>query len=131
MSETSGLFAAARNSAATLLSSGRTRLELLGNEVKEEKLRAARLLLLSQMVAFCLAIGTILAVGLLVVLFWDNRVAVLACFSALFLAVAGLAFIALRTALRTPGHLFAASLAELDADLSQLRAAARNESRSD
>jgi len=62
----SGLFAAARNSAATLLTAGRTRLELLGNEIKEEKLRAVHLLLVSQLLAFCLALGTILGVALLV-----------------------------------------------------------------
>jgi uncharacterized membrane protein YqjE len=44
-----GLFTGTRNGALALLGSGRTRLELLGNELKEEKLRAVRLLLWSQM----------------------------------------------------------------------------------
>ena len=42
--ENSGLFAALKNIAATLLVSGKTRLELLGNEIEEEKLRAMQLL---------------------------------------------------------------------------------------
>mgnify|MGYP000893412103 CR=1 FL=1 len=58
-----GLLSATRNGVATLLSAGRTRLELLGNEIREEKLRAVRLLLLSQVVAFCLMVGTIVAVA--------------------------------------------------------------------
>ena len=73
-----GLFAGATNGATALLATGRTRLELLGNELKEEKLRAVRLLLLSQMLAFCAALGTVLLVALLVVVYWENRAIVLA-----------------------------------------------------
>lgn len=126
-----GLFAAARNSAATLLTAGRTRLELLGNEIKEEKLRAVRLLLVSQLLAFCLALGTILGVGLLVVLFWEQRAALLGGFCVFFFASAGVAYVGLQRAIRSPDRMFSASLAELGADLSQLKAAARNESRTD
>ena len=127
----SGLFAAARNSAATLLTAGRTRLELLGNEIKEEKLRAVHLLLVSQLLAFCLALGTILGVALLVVLFWEQRAAVLGGFCVLFFAVAGVAYVGLQRAVRSPDRMFSASMAEFGADLSQLKAAARNESRTD
>ena len=58
----SGLFAALKGIAATLLVSGKTRLELLGNEIEEEKLRAIHLLLLAQSMAFCLAVGVLLGV---------------------------------------------------------------------
>jgi uncharacterized membrane protein YqjE len=136
MSETSdsdrgGLLAAAKNSAATLLASGRTRLELLGNEIKEEKLRAIRLLLVSQAVAFCLLVGTVLAIALLLALFWDNRVALLGSFSCLFFAVAGLAYLALKRLTEAPENLFSTSIAELEKDLRQLKGAASNESRAD
>jgi uncharacterized membrane protein YqjE len=127
----SGLLAGARNSALALLGSGRTRLELLGNELKEEKLRAVRLLLLSQMLAFCLALGTILLVGLLVIVYWDQRVVILASGSVLFIAGSGLAYLALQRAMRRPDHLFAASLAQLEEDLRQLKRAAGDESRAD
>lgn len=124
-----GLFAAAKNSAATLLSAGRTRLELLGIELKEEKLRAIRLLLVSQLLAFCLALGTIIGVALLVVVFWDDRVAVLGGFCAFFFVVAGLAYSRLRSAIMSPDHMFSASLAEIGNDLGELQAAARDETR--
>ncbi len=127
----SGVFAAAKNSAATLLTAGRTRLELLGNEIKEEKLRAVRLLLVSQLLAFCLALGTILGVALLVVVFWDNRAAVLGAFCTLFFAIAAFAYASLQRTIRTPDRLFSASIAELGEDLRQLQAATRNESRAD
>ena len=126
-----GLFTGARDGALTLLGSGRTRLELLGNELKEEQLRAVRLLLWSQMLAFCLALGTILLVGLLVVVFWEQRVVLLASTGVLFVACGGLAYIALQRGMRRPEHLFAASLAQLEEDLRQLKQAAGDESRTD
>jgi len=134
MSETpasGGLLAATRNSAATLLATGRTRLELLGNEIRDEKLRAVHLLLLSQAVAFCLMIGLILAIALLVVVFWDSRMFVLGGFTALFALVGSFAYFALRRAMRRGQSIFATSIAQLGEDLQQLRTAAGNESRPD
>ncbi|HOG02583.1 MAG TPA: phage holin family protein [Accumulibacter sp.] len=130
MSETTGsggggLLAAARNSAATLLASGRTRLELLGNEIKAEKLRAVHLLLVSQTVAFCLLVGILLAIALLLVLFWDNRVALLGSFSCLFFVIAGLAYLALKRLTEAPENLFSTSIAELEEDLRRLHDTAR------
>lgn len=118
--ERRGLFSAARSGAATLLSTGRTRLELLGNEIKEEKLRAVRLLLLSQVAAFCLMVGTIVAVALCVIVFWDNRVVVLSSFLAFFLVLGGAAALVLKQSLNQPSSIFAASIGELDEDLQQL-----------
>jgi len=74
--ETNGLFAALKGIAATLLASGKTRLELLGNEIEEEKLRAIQLLLMAQSMVFCFGVGVILAVALISSLFWDNRLLV-------------------------------------------------------
>lgn len=135
MSETStgsgGLLAAATRSAATLLASGRTRIELLGNELHEEKLRAVSLLLVSLAVAFCLMFGTMLAITLLLVVFWDTRVVLLGGFTVLFFAIGGLTYLALKRALRAPRSIFRASLAELGEDIRQLRGAVGNESTTD
>ena len=60
----SGLFAALKNIAATLLAGGKTRLELLGNEIEEEKLRAMQLILMAQGMVFCFGVGTLLAVAM-------------------------------------------------------------------
>ena len=130
-SASGGLLAATRNSAATLLATGRTRLELLANEISEEKLRAVHLLLLSQVAAFCLMVATILAIGLLLVLFWDNRLAILGGLTAFFLAGSCLAYLALRRTMTRSNRLFAASISELGKDLRQLQGAAGNESRPD
>ena len=126
-----GLFTGTRNGALALLGSGRTRLELLGNELKEEKLRAVRLLLWSQIMVFCLALGTTLLVALLFAVYWENRVVLLASRGVLFIACSGLAYVALQRSMRRPEHLFAASLAQLEEHLRQLKQAAGDESRTD
>jgi len=118
-----GLFAAVKNLAATLVATGRTRLELLSNEVEAEKLRALRLLLLIQALMFCLGLGVLLVVVLIVLLLWDQRIAVVGVFTALFLGFAIYLYAAIRRALQRPEPVFAASLAELQEDLRQLKAA--------
>ncbi|MGA7178698.1 MAG: phage holin family protein [Thiobacillaceae bacterium] len=118
-----GVFASLKNLAATLVATGRTRLELLGNEIALEKQRALRLLLLTQALIFCLGLGLLLVVTLIALLMWDQRIAVVTVFAVLFLGLAGLLFAAVRRALHPPEPVFAASLAELQEDLRQLKAA--------
>ena len=77
--DTNSLFAALKGIAATLLASGKTRLELIGNEIEEEKLRAMQLLLMAQGMAFCFGVGVILAVALISSLFWTTGSLFLAC----------------------------------------------------
>ena len=102
---------------------GRTRLELLSNEFEAEKLRALRLLLLTQALMFCLGLGVLLVVVLVMLLLWDQRIAVVGVFTALFLGLAIYFYAAIRRVLRRPEPVFAASLAELQEDLRQLKAA--------
>jgi uncharacterized membrane protein YqjE len=124
----SGLFTALKNIAATLVAGGKTRLELLGNEIEEEKLRALQLILVAQGMMFCLGVATLLGVALLVSLFWDNRVAVLAASALLFLGFGGLFYFRFKRATQRSEHLFAASIAELQEDLRQLKTAVDHES---
>lgn len=125
--ETNGLFAALKGIAATLLASGKTRLELLGNEIEEEKLRAMQLLLMAQGMVFCFGVGVILAVALISSLFWDNRLLVLGVFALLFLVAGGFFYSRFKNATQRPDRAFAASLAELQEDLRQLKAAMGHE----
>lgn len=126
--ESSGLFAALKNIAATLLSSGKTRLELLANELEEERLRALHLLVMAQGMVFCFGVGTLLAVALLTALFWDNRLLVLSASAGFFLVLGGVFYALFRHSLRRPEKMFAASIAELQEDLRQLKAAVSHES---
>ena len=61
--QSSGLFAALKNISVTLLTTGKTRLELLGNELEEEKQRAVRLVLMAQGMVFCFGVGALLFVA--------------------------------------------------------------------
>ncbi len=119
-----GLFASLKHLAATFVAMGRTRLELLGNEIAIEKQRLLRLLLLSQALLFCLGLGVILLVALTVLLFWDQRLIVVGALVIIFLGVAGFVYAAIGRLLSPPQSVFAGSLAELEEDLRQLKKAA-------
>lgn len=118
-----GLFAALKNLSATLLSSGRTRLELLGNELEEEKLRAIQLLLMAQGLVFCLSISVFVLVLFFTAVFWESRIIVLGASSGILLIVSAGIAIGLKRALYRPRRMFDASLSELEEDIRQLKAA--------
>lgn len=121
--EAGGLLAALRNSAVTLVATARTRIELAGNELASERIRLVRLLLLAVGALFCLGVGILLLFALVVALNWEQRTLVLGGGAALFLLGGGLLlFAALRANDRRQA--FAATIAELEEDLRQLRAAA-------
>lgn len=122
-----GIFASVKNLAATFVAMGRTRLELLGNEIAVEKRRFLSLFLLSQVLMFCLVLGVILLVALMALLFWDQRLLVIAVMAIFFLGLAGFLYIAVRRLLHPPESVFASSLAELEEDLRQLKAASGHE----
>ena len=126
-----GLFAALKRIAATLLASGQTRLELLANEFEEEKLRAVQMLVMAVGAAFCLGAGVLVLILFLAVLFWESKVLVLgtSCFVLLLLGAGFVA--AFRRAAQRPEKMFAASLAELQGDLRQLKAAVGQDAQSE
>jgi len=118
-----GIFASVKNLAATFVAIGHTRLELLGNEIALEKQRFLSLILLSQALMFCLALGVILLVALVALLFWDQRLLVVALMAMFFLGLAGYLYVAVRRLLHPPESVFASSLAELAEDVRQLKSA--------
>ena len=122
-----GPLGALKNIAVTLLSTLQTRLALLGNEVQMEKRLIAQQLGLGLALVFCLGVGVLLAVALAVQLWWEYRVAVLGVSTALFLALAAYFYVTLRRTLTAKDELFSATLAELQEDLRQLKAATRRE----
>ncbi|MDR2452605.1 MAG: phage holin family protein [Candidatus Accumulibacter sp.] len=131
MAETAGgasaSFSALRNIAATLLATCRTRLELLANEIEVGKLRAVELMLMGIAMAFCFGVGILLAVALLVALFWEQRLAVLAVCALAFLVFGGFLLARVRQMSSGPNRIFSASVAELEEDLRQLKAATGHE----
>ena len=118
-----GTFAAVKNIAATALAIGHTRLELIGNELQVARITVVRQLMLAQALMFCVGLALVLTVALLALVFWENRVMVVALAGAGVWATALYFLLALRRTTDKAEPLFAASLAELQEDLRQLRAA--------
>lgn len=108
---------------ATVLTSAQTRLALLANEVQIQKHHALQQLMLALALAFCLGLGVVLAAGLAVLIWWEQRQWVLGCATLLFLGLAAYFYNALRRSTAEEAAPFAASLAELQEDLRQLKAA--------
>lgn len=116
-----GLFASLRNFAVTLSGVAQTRLELLANEVEEEKLRFGQLLLFGSIALFCLAMGSMFLAIFVTILLWDShRLLVLGGFAVLFLSLGGVAVVMFRARASVGSRLFASSLAELGKDRRQL-----------
>ena len=119
--ESQGLLASLSALAATLVAIAHTRLDLLSNDLEEEREHIFSRMALAQAALFCLEVGTVLATILLVVAFWDtHRLLVLGGLSGFFLTM-GLAVwaFALHKARARP-RLFAASLSELCKDRRRL-----------
>jgi len=116
-----GLFAALKNMIATLLAIGKTRAELLVTELEEEKIRLMSLWSKAIGAAFLLAVGVIMAVFCLALLFWEQRVLVFGIFAVLFIGGGLYLVSSLRNQAAQPSKLLRSSLSELEADIEQLR----------
>jgi uncharacterized membrane protein YqjE len=112
-----GLFHSLGQLARTLIGIARTRLELVANELEEERIRFTQLALLVAGIVFCLQMAVLLAVVLVVVVFWNSHpLLALGAFTALFL-IGGIAgIVVLRHQLRTRPKMFAATIGEFVKD---------------
>src|SRR3990167_4454935 len=118
-----GLMGSIRQLLSTVTSIASTRLELLANEVQEERLRLTQMLLFALFALFCFGVGILLLTTFIVVLFWDDhRLAVLGALSAFFFALGALMAMLLRSKAQAKSRLFSTSLAELTEDRAQLSA---------
>ena len=116
-----GLFTALKNLVATLLAIGKTRAELLVTELEEEKFRLMSLWAKAIGAAFLLALGVVMAVCCVALVFWEQRVIVFGVFAVLFVG-GGLALVSsLKHQAGQPSKMFKASLSELETDMAQLR----------
>ncbi|MBS0310962.1 MAG: phage holin family protein [Proteobacteria bacterium] len=116
-----GLFDSLKGLAASLIAIVHTRLDLLSTELEEERARLASVLVMLFVALFCIGIGVVLLVFLIVVAFWEShRLLALAGLTAFFLVGGATAIGFARHRLRTKPKLFAASLAELSKDREHL-----------
>ncbi|NDP47924.1 MAG: phage holin family protein [Sulfuriferula multivorans] len=117
-----GLFESLKTLSVSLLGIVHTRLDLLSNDVAEEREQLTSFLLLVLAAVGFLGLGIVLLVILIVVAFWEtHRLEALAGLTGLFLmAGIGLGWYAMHR-IRTKPRLFEASLTELSKDRQQLR----------
>lgn len=119
----SGLMGSVRRLLSTLTSIVSTRLELLVNELQEERLHLKQMFLFTLCALFCFGMGILLLTVFIVVLFWDDhRLVALGALSFLFFGLGMLMTMLLRSKAQAKSGLFSASLAELVKDREQLDA---------
>lgn len=116
-----GLLVSIKRLLSTLVSVASTRLQLLANELEEERLHWERMLLYFLLTLFCFGMALMLLTVFVVVLFWDtHRLAVLGGAGGLFLLSGILLAYALLKIKQRKSTLFSVSLAELAKDGAQL-----------
>lgn len=109
--------------ASTLISIVSTRLELLANELQEERLHLMQMFFFSLFALFCFGMGVLLLTVFTAVLFWDDhRLAVLGGLCILFFVLGALMVMLLRNKMHSKPKLFSASLAEFAKDREHLDA---------
>ena len=117
MAESAGLIESLKRLARTLLVIFTTRLELLSNELEEERLRLTQIALYGVVALFCFGLSILLVTVFVVVLFWDsNRLLVLGSLAGLFFLAGVVLSNILRRLTREKSKLFSSSLAELTTD---------------
>ena len=105
----------------TMLSIVQTRLELLANEMEEERLRLEQTMLYASIALLFFGLSIMLLTVFIVVLFWDSqRLPVLGGLATLFFVAGLLMWNTLRSMAKKRHKLFSASLAELSDDREQL-----------
>ena len=105
-----------------LLGAARTRLEILATEIEEERMRLEQLLLVAAAAVFCLALGIVLCVALIVLYYWDtHRLLAVGMLAAGFLAAGAILGWILRDMAKTRPKPFAITRGELAKDSAMLR----------
>ena len=116
-----GVFASIRALGPALLGLLRTRLELFSIELTEEKARVVGLAVLGVCAALFIALALVLLNVLLIIAFWEQRVAVVAGLFVLYAVIALVLGLKLKANLAAQPMLFAATVSELQADLAALK----------
>ncbi len=121
-----GLLGSAGRIAATALETVRTRIELMGLELAEERARLIRVLLWGAIALLLLALGLLSGLVLLALSFWEQRLWVLGCLTLVLLLGGVLIVVGVLRDTRRRAHPFQSSVAELAEDIRRLKAAARD-----
>jgi len=116
-----GLLAVLRRLAGSAVELLKTRVELLATEIEEERDRLVRLVVLSVIAGFFLAVGVVTLTIFIILLAWNTHGLLAAgLLTALYLGIGMAAAFGVRTLAKARSRLFSASLAELRKDHDQL-----------
>ena len=119
--ESKGLLESLSAFATTLVSVAYTRLELLSSDLEEDRARLFSLVLLYLIAAFCLVVGMVIAIVLIVFVLWQSHRLLALSLVAGFFLLTGLgiwSFAMHKT--KTKPRVFSASLSELLKDQQEL-----------
>lgn len=113
---------AIRSLSASVVALGRTRLELFGIELSEQKENAVRIGVLAAIGLLCLAMAAAVFTAFIAVLFWetDYRELAVGLLAAAWLLAGVLCLLTVSRRLKNAKHPFSLTLAELERDLDVL-----------
>lgn len=113
---------AIRSLSASVVALGRTRLELFGIELSEQKENAVRIGVLAAIGLLCLAMAAAVFTAFIAVLFWetDYRELAVGLLAAAWLLAGVLCLLTVSRRLKDAKHPFSLTLAELERDLDVL-----------
>lgn len=121
ISRKGGLLESVKSLANTVLAMGQTRLELLSNDLEEERAWLTSMLVWTLVALFSATLAVVLATLLIVVIFWDNyRLLAISTMVGVFTLGAFIAWRIVCNISRSKPRLFSSSLAELSKDREQL-----------
>ena len=116
-----GLLTSLTDLTTTLVAIAHTRLELLCVELEQEREHIFSLLVMTLAALFCLGVGMVLVVIMVVIAYWDtHRILALGTIAGLFLAAGIVVCVCVMHKLKNKPGLLAASLSELSKDRQQL-----------
>lgn len=108
---------------STLLSIVHTRLELAVTEIEEESLRLVSYLLLALAAMFCVSLTLLLAVFLVIAIYWDtHRIGAIVTLMVIFGAASAIILLGVRSSFKKKPKLMAHTINEFKRDYERLHA---------
>jgi len=117
-----GLLDSLTSLARSLIAIGQTRLQIIGNELEEQRAILLRELLLAVTAAFCIGLSALFVAVFFVILFWDeHRLLVVGLFACLFIVASVAVILVQRMLSRERPRMFAITDEELEKDKESLQ----------
>lgn len=117
-----GLLESAKGIARTLIAAAQTRLEILANELEEQRALLLRQLLLGVIASFCLGLAIVFAALFIVLSFphWETRLMLMGLFALMFFAMAAALYWLARRAASERPRMLSSTMDELEKDRQSL-----------